>query len=83
MLYSINGKCYVNIAPSVYIEVIVMPNGDIKSTLNKIEINKNTVVTETTVDNEIKKIKVKKETIDTKPSPKQYEMNRRYNKRKK
>ncbi len=80
MLYSINGKCYVNIAPSVYIEVIVGEDGSINPTNNRIEVNGNTIIGQTTLYDEVKKIQKK---VDKKPSQDNYEMNRHYNKRKK
>lgn len=80
MLYSINGKCYVNIAPSVYIEVIISEDGSINPTNNRIEVNGNTIIGQTTLYDEIKKIQKK---VDKKPSQDNYEMNRHYNKRKK
>ena len=74
MLYRIDNKCYVNIAPSIYVEVIIHENGDVESTLNKIEVNGNTKIEPTTLEIEIKKLN---------KSSQEYGMDRLYNKRKK
>jgi len=45
MIYSIDGKYYVNISPSIYVEVNPTLNGDniaLMPTRNKIEVNSNT-----------------------------------------
>jgi len=79
MLYSINNKCYVNISPSIYVEVIISKDGTITPTNNKIEVNGSTEITQTTLDIELSKIKEVKE---IKPIHNNYEMDKKYNKRK-
>ena len=56
MLYRINNKCYVKIAPSIYVEVNISEDGKITPTKNKIEINSNTNVETTTLQTEIKRV---------------------------
>jgi len=56
MLYRINNKCYVKIAPSIYVEVNISGDGKIAPTKNKIEINSNTNVETTTLQTEIKRV---------------------------
>lgn len=77
MLYLINNKCYVNIAPSVYVEVVVSKDGKITPTKNKLEVNSSTRIETTTIDKEISKIK------KVEPPRVEYEIGRKYNKRKK
>ena len=57
MLYVINGKYYVNIAPSIYVEVLVTKDGDVTPTSNKIEVNANTPVVQVSLKDIIKNIK--------------------------
>lgn len=78
MLYVINGKYYVNIAPSIYTEVTVSENGTIAPTKNKVEANNNTVVTTITKDEILKKLKE-----NEKPSEEVHEVRQRHNRRKK
>lgn len=77
MLYKINNKCYINIAPSIYVEVNVSKDGKITPTKNKIEVNSNIRVGTTTLEEEIKK------TIKTETRTETYAVNRKHNKRKK
>ena len=65
MIYIIDGKYYVNISPSIYVEVTVDETGKITPTKNKKEVNSNTILTKVTIE-EIKNIKknnINKETI--------------------
>lgn len=75
MLYVINGKHYVNIAPSIYVEVLVTKDGDVQSTLNKIEVDANTHVEQVSLEEIVKNIK-------TEPAHVEHEIGRK-NKRKK
>ncbi len=77
MLYKINNKCYINIAPSIYVEVIVSNDGEITPTKNKIEVNPHIRVETTTLEEEIKK------TVKTETRTENYAVNRKHNKRKK
>ena len=61
MLYVINNKCYVNISPSIYVEVKISDDKKIQPTSEKIEINSNTHVEKITLDEAIKRF-VKTET---------------------
>lgn len=77
MLYLIDNKCYINIAPSIYVEVKISQEGGITPTNNKIEVNSFTKIKQTTLNEELKKLK------ETEPSYDDYMMERKYNKRKK
>lgn len=56
MLYQINDKCYVNISPRIYVEVIVSKDGKINPTKNRIEVGERDIVAKTTIDEQLKKI---------------------------
>lgn len=58
MIYIINDKYYINIAPSIYVEVVVLENGTIKPTKNKIETNSNFVARTTSINDILKNNKV-------------------------
>lgn len=79
MLYIINGKCYVNIAPSMYVEVVISKDGNITPTKNKIEANANTRIEQTSLDIELKKL------VQTEAphSDANYEIRQKYNRRSK
>lgn len=77
MLYVINNKCYVNIAPSIYVEVVISKDGKITPTQNRIEANANTKVSQTTISEWLNKF------IETEPTHTSYVVDRKHNKRKK
>lgn len=78
MLYVIGDKCYVNIAPSVYVEVVVSKGGKITPTKNKVEITSTTNIQQTTVTDWLKKF------VENEPLHTEYVMDRKkHNKRKK
>lgn len=77
MLYIINGKYYVNISPSIYVEVAISKDGDITPTENKIETNASTYIRETTLAECLRKTK------ETEQPRSEYVVGRRYNTRKK
>lgn len=64
MVYSIDGKYYINISPSVFVEVDVLENGVIKPTQNKIEITGNTIVTPTTINNILNNKKIHEQPVE-------------------
>lgn len=66
MLYIINGKYYVNIAPSIYVEVFVNKDGDIQATSNKIEVDANTTVQQTSLKDIIQNIKTEPTRVERK-----------------
>lgn len=77
MLYTIDNKCYVNIAPSIYIEVVISEDGKITPTKNKIEANADTKINTITIADWLKR------NIETETFHKNYEMDRKYNRRNK
>ena len=76
MIYVINNKCYVNIAPLIYVEVVVSKDGKITPTKNKIEVNANTEISQTTVIAWLNKF------VETEPARTDYAVDRKHNKRK-
>lgn len=77
MLYVIDKKCYVNIAPSIYVEVAISKDGKITPTNNKLEVNANTKIQTTTLEDWLKNF------VKNEPSYDEHEMDRKYNRRKK
>ena len=77
MLYVINNKCYINVAPSIYVEVNVNKNGSITPTNNKLEANATTIIQTTTVAEWLKRF------VKNEPTHTEYAVGRKYNKRKK
>jgi hypothetical protein len=69
MLYEINNKYYVNISPSIYVEVVItLINGEgvITPTQNRLEANSNTTINSITLKEIVEKIKTNtKATEDT------------------
>lgn len=77
MLYVINNKCYVNIAPSIYVEVVISKDGKITPTSNKLEANANTEIHTTTINDWLKTF------VEIEPAHTNYVVDRKHNKRKK
>lgn len=77
MLYVIDKKCYVNIAPSIYVEVAISKDGKITPTDKKVEVNAGTKIQQTTLEDWLKNF------VEIEPSNDKYEMGRKYNRRKK
>lgn len=77
MLYVINNKCYVNIAPSIYVEVVVSRDGKITPTNNKVEVNSKMKIEQTTLKDWQEKF------VKTEPEHLVNVVDRKYNKRKK
>lgn len=77
MLYVINDKCYVNIAPSIYVEVVISKDGNITPTNNKLEVTPQMKIEPTTLNDWLKKF--------VEPEPEHFKnvVDRKYNKRKK
>ena len=60
MLYEINNKYYVNISPSIYVEVTVVLKDDkgvITPTQNRLEANANTAINSITLNEIVDKLK--------------------------
>ena len=76
MLYQINDKCYVNISPRIYVEVVVSKDGKITPTKNKIEVGGNDIIRKTTIEEQLKKLvkieEPKVEVKETKPKFEEY-----------
>ena len=76
MLYIVNDKCCVNVAPSIYVEVVISKDGNITPTDNKIEVNGDTLVRQTTLQDCLNKF------VKNEPEHIGYVMDMKYNKRK-
>ena len=76
MLYIIDEKCYVNIAPSIYVEVVISKDGKITPTNKRLEANATTVVTPTTLTDWLKKY------VQTEPHRIEREVDRKYRRKK-
>ena len=76
MLYIIDNKCYVNVAPLIYVEVVVSKDGSVTPTDNKIEVNANTSVTRTTLEDWLNNF------VENEPEHNRYVPDKKYNKRK-
>ena len=77
MLYVINNKCYVNIAPSIYVEVTISREGKITPTQNKIEVTTQTKIEQVTLKDWLKRF------VKNEPERASHVVDRKYNKRKK
>lgn len=77
MLYVINNKCYVNISPSIYVEVVISKSGSITPTSNKLEATADMEIRQTTLDDWLKNFVANETTRD------EHVVDRKYNKRKK
>lgn len=77
MLYIIDDKCYVNIAPSIYVEVVISKDGTITPTNKRLEINANTKIHATTLEGWLKTF------VENEPTREKHVVDRKYNKRKK
>lgn len=75
MLYTIDGKYYVNISPSIYAEVVVSKDGSVQATGNKIELN-NPNVEQITISEIVKKINEKQISIQEEKNIKFQKYNR-------
>lgn len=58
MVYSMNDKYYINISPSIYVEVIILDNGDIQATNNKIEVASNAPIMQISVKDVLERRKL-------------------------
>lgn len=84
MIYLINNKYYIRVAPLKYTEIdFALKNNDviIKPTRNRIEANGNTIIKEVNFQNEKEKIKHSLLDKDENDSSNDVEETRRYRKR--
>ena len=77
MLYVINNKCYVNVAPSIYVEVVISKDGKVTPTKNRIEVTSNTGIRQTTVKGWLDNF------VEIEPSYNKNMVDKKYNKRRK
>ena len=82
MLYLIDGKYYIRVAPFRYTEVIVTNEdgkGHIHLTKNRIEVSNNTVILSVDLQAEANKIKNKSDKVPKESLSDKYKVKPRYN----